>query len=300
MTGKPSFKFSARFVMAALILIGVEHPITAAAREDRSGGKLPLTNGISTIDGSAGGSLASWALIAGNETEDGNGGSAQLSRVALPDFDLTIVGAAIGLRNRVEISYAHQIFNTRQSGAALGLGDDFTFGLDVFGLKVRLLGDAVWDQDKVLPQVSVGVQHKRANRGHLIQALGGRSASGTDFYVSATKFVLPLSVLVSGTVRWTNANQFGLFGFGGDRQSNRSLQFEGSTALLLGPRLALGGEYRSKPNNLSFAREDDSFDLFAALAIGHNLTATAAYVDLGDIATFRRQRGLFLSFQGSF
>jgi hypothetical protein len=175
-----------------------------------------------------------------------------------------------------------------------------TFGLDVVGVKVRLLGDAVWDQDRILPQISLGVQHKRANHGNLIQALGGRSANGTDFYLSATKFVLPLSLLVSGTVRWTNANQFGLLGFGGDQQSNRSVQFEGSSALLLSPRLAIGGEYRSKPNNLGFARENDSFDFFAALALGHKLTATAAYVDLGEIATFRRQRGLFVSLQGSF
>lgn len=289
-----------RATLAALALGVTGLAAPADAGPQRNGGKLPLTGGISTVDGSGGGGLATWALIAGNETEDGNGGAAQLTRVELPDFRLTVVSGAIGLRNRVELSVAHQIFDTRQAGVTLGLGPSYTFGQDIFGIKVRVVGDAVWDQDRLLPQISVGVQHKRANRNSLIHAIGGRSASGTDFYVSVTKIVLPLSLLASGTARWTSANQFGLLGFGGDIHSGRTLQFEGSAGLLATPNLALGVEFRSKPNNLSFARESGSLDLFAAAAIGHHLTATAAYVDLGDIATFHRQRGFLVSLQGSF
>ncbi|MFC0588937.1 DUF3034 family protein [Novosphingobium aquiterrae] len=286
--------------MAAIALGAMGLATSASAGPERIGGKLPLTGGISTVEGSAGGGLATWALIAGDETEDGNGGAAQLTQVELPDFGLTVVSGSIGIRNRVELSVAHQIFNTRKAGAALGLGRSYTLGQDVFGVKVRVIGDAVWDQDKLLPQISVGLQHKRANRGALIRALGGKSSNGTDFYVSATKIVLPLSMLVNGTARWTNANQFGLLGFGGDIRSGRSLQFEGSAALLATPKMALGIEFRTKPDNLGFAREDASLDLFAVAAIGHHLTATAAFVDLGDIATFRRQRGLFVALQGSF
>lgn len=289
-----------RATLAVLALGATGLAVPAAASPQRIGGKLPLTSGISTVEGSAGGGLATWALIAGNETEDGNGGAGQIARIQLPDFNLTVLSGAIGLRNRVELSVAHQIFDTGQAGAALGIGRSYTFEQDVFGLKVRVIGDAVWDQDRLLPQISVGLQHKRANRRQLVQALGGKSANGTDFYVTATKVVLPLSLLVNGTARWTSANQFGLLGFGGDLRSNRSLQFEGSAALLVKPNIALGVEARTKPNNLSFARESASFDLFAATEIGHHLTATAAYVDLGDIATFRRQRGFLASLQGSF
>lgn len=284
----------------ALAFAAAAFPISAAASPERSGGKLPLTGGISTVEGSAGGGLATWAVIAGNETEDGKGGAAQITRVELPDFRLTVVSGAIGLHNRVELSFAHQTFNTRQAGVALGLGPSYTFGQDIIGIKVRVVGDAVWDQDTVLPQIAIGVQHKRANRGDLVRALGAKSDNGTDFYVSATKVVLPLSLLVSGTARWTNANQFGLLGFGGDRQSGRTLQFEGSAALLPLPNVVLGVEFRTKPDNLSFAHEGANVDLFAATAIGHHLTATFAYVDLGDIATYRRQRGFLVSVQGSF
>lgn len=69
---------------------------------------------------------------------------------------------------------------------------------------------------------------------------------------------------------------------------------------MLTRKLVVGAEYRTKPDNLGFAAEDDSYDLFAAWALRRNVSVTAAYVDLGDIATVRRQRGLFLSLQGGF
>ncbi|WP_374293761.1 DUF3034 family protein [Sphingomonas sp.] len=276
-------------------------PLTAAqAGDGRSGGKLRLTNGVSTVEGSAGGGLATWAVIAGNGTKDGVGGSAHATLVALPDFDLESYGAAIGLHDRVEISYAHQSFDTRNAGAALGLGRGFTFGQHIIGAKLRVAGDAVWDQDRWMPQIAVGVQHKIAERGDVLRAVGAARDRGTDLYVSATKLLLAQSLVVDATVRWTKANQFGLLGFGGDGHRGYSTQVEGSAGFLLNPAIVVGGEYRSKPDNLGFAREQDSFDLFAAWAVHRNVSLTAAYVDLGDIATVRRQRGAFLSLQSAF
>jgi hypothetical protein len=274
--------------------------VPAMAAEGRAGGKLLLTDGISTVEGSAGGGIATWAVIAGHETDAGIGGAAGATLVALPDFTLTGVGAAIGIRNRVEISYARQRFDTHDAGAALGLGKGFTFGQQVFGAKLRVAGDAVWDQDRVLPQISVGIQHHRATQGAVITAVGGRSDRGTDFYVTATKLILSRGLLLNGTMRLTRANQWGLLGFGGDRQASRTARFEGSAALLLSPRLAVGGEYRSKPDNLGFAEEDDAIDLFAAWAVHRHVTVTAAYADLGDIATVRNQRGLFVQLRTAF
>ncbi|OYW91182.1 MAG: hypothetical protein B7Z13_13210 [Caulobacterales bacterium 32-67-6] len=40
--------------------------------------------------------------------------------------------------------------------------------------------------------------------------------------------------------------------------------------------------------------------MFAAYAVNKNLSITAAYADLGDIATFEDQRGLYLSIQAGF
>lgn len=271
-----------------------------AGHEMRAAGKLLLTNGVSSMDGAAGGGLASWALIAGNETADGFGGSVHLSRAPLPDYSFTSVGAAIGVFDRIELSYARQRFATGGTGARLGLGRGFTFGQDVFGAKLRLAGDAVYGQDSALPQIAIGVQYKHANRPAAIRAIGGAHASGTDVTLSATKLFLRQSLLLDATLRLTKANQFGLLGFGGDRHRGYTAQFEGSAGLMLSRRLVLGAELRTKPDNLGFAREQDAHDLFAAYALTRNLSLTAAYADLGAIATMPHQRGAFLSVQASF
>lgn len=272
----------------------------ASAGDRRSGGKLLLTNGVSTVEGSAGGGLATWAVIAGNETRDGIGGKANATVVALPDFDLEGFGAAIGINDRVELSYQHQSFDTRAAGAALGLGRGFTFGQHILGAKLRVAGDAVWDQDRWLPQIAVGAQYHLADRGAVIRAAGGRHDRGVDFYIAATKLFLAQSLIVDVTVRATKANQFGLLGFGGDRHKGYGAQVEGSAGYMVSPAVVLGAEFRSKPDNLRFAREQDSWDAFAAWAVARHVTLTAAYADLGDIATRRNQRGAFLSVQGSF
>ena len=290
---------SSLLLRCALALLSLAASSPALARDMRAGGKMLLTGGVSSVEGAAGGGLATWSLIAGNETKDGIGAKAHITYLALPDFDLTTGGVAIGIKDRIELSYARQRFDTRAAGAALGLGRGFTFAQDIYGLKLRVIGDAVYDQDKLLPQISIGVQHKRANRGAVIRAIGGRHASGTDFYVAATKVLLSRSLVLDATLRVTKANQLGLLGFGGDRRDAYRPQFEGSAGVLLARNLLVGAEFRTRPSNLGFAREQHGADLFAAWSLSKNVALTAAYADLGDIATVRNQRGLFLSLQGS-
>ena len=268
--------------------------------ESRSGGKLLLTGGVSTIEGSGGGGLATWAVTTGYGAGDGVGANVHATLVDLPDYEFRSAGVAVGLWDRVELSYAKQEFDTGDTGTLLGLGQGFTFSQDVYGVKVRLFGDAVYDADTWVPQVAVGVQHKVNDQGAIISAVGGQDDEGTDVYVAATKLFLAESLLVNGTLRWTEANQTGLLGFGGDAEGNPSLQFEGSVGWLLSPNLVVGAEYRTKPDNLGFAKEDDWMDLYAAWAINKHVSITAAYVDLGSIATFADQRGLYLSLQAGF
>jgi hypothetical protein len=286
-----------RTLLAAAMLI---FPATPAFAEDRGGGKLLLTEGVTSIEGAAGGGLATWATIAGRETDAGVGGSLHITHVPLKDFTLTSFGGAIGFYDRVELSFAHQSFDTREAGAALGLGKSFTFGQSIFGAKVRLFGDAVYDQDRALPQVSVGVQHKIAKRAPVIAAVGGKARSGTDFYIAATKVLLAQSTVVNVTLRATKANQTGLLGFGGDGRNAYTAQVEASAGVLLARNILVGAEFRSKPSNLRFAREDDACDAFVAWSPVRHLTVTAAYADLGSIATIKGQRGAFLSLQSSF
>jgi hypothetical protein len=209
-------------------------------------------------------------------------------------------GASVGLFDRLELSYTREEFDTGSTGAKLGLGRGFTFDQDVFGAKVKLFGDAVYDQDSLLPQVAVGLQYKHNDRDAIIHAVGGKEADGVDYYVAATKIFLNQSLVVDTTLRLTKANQTGLLGFGGDRSDSYSPQFEGSVGYLITKKLVVGGEVRTKPDNLGFAKEDNWYDVFAAYALNKHLSATLAYVDLGEIATFKNQRGVFISLQAGF
>ena len=275
---------------------------SSAWAEDRlfDSEKLLLTSGVSNIEGAGGGGLASWATITGYETTHGIGANIHATYVHVPDYELRAIGGSIGLFDRVEVSYTRQAFDTGATGAKLGLGAGFTFHQDIVGAKVRVVGDAVYDQNSLLPQISVGVQYKHNDRGAIIRAVGGKHDSGVDFYIAATKVLLNQSLVLDATVRATKANQTGLLGFGGDRSDSYSAQFEGSVAYLLTRRLAIGAEYRTKPSNLGFAKESDWGDVFAAYTLNRNLSLTVAYARLGSIATFKNQNGVYVSVQAGF
>ncbi len=266
----------------------------------RWSGKLLLTGGVSNVEGAGGGGLATWATTTGYGARDGVGGNVHATAVHLPDYDLRSYGAAVGLFDRLELSYARQDFDTGATGAALGLGKGFTFRQDVVGAKLVVAGDAIYDQDHLLPQIAVGAQYRRNHEDGVVAAVGGSDNEGVDYYVAATKLILDKSLLLNATLRFTKANQFGLLGFGGAGHDGHTAQVEGSIAWLASPKLAFGAEYRTKPDNLAFAREQDAFDVFAAYAVSKHLSITAAYVDLGDIATVRNQRGPYLSLQAGF
>jgi hypothetical protein len=262
-------------------------------------GKLLATGGVSNVEGAGGGGLATWALITGYGTRDGLGLDAHTTYISLPAYSLTSWGVAAGLWDRVEVSYARQHFDTGSIGAALGLGHGYAFDQDIYGAKVKVFGDAVYNQDSWVPQIAVGAQYKQNDQGLVTHLVGAKSANGVDYYVAATKVLLEDSLLLDATVRATRANQFGLLGFGGDKDSGYSPEFEGSAAYLFSRKFALGAEYRTKPSNLGIAQEDDSWDVFAAYFLCKNLSLTVAYVDLGNIVIANHQNGLYLSAQAA-
>lgn len=265
-----------------------------------TGGKLLLTGGVSEVEGAAGGGLVPWALIGGYGTAGQVGGNVYGTYLHTQDYALSTYGAEIGIANRFEFSVARQVFDTRDVGAQLGLGSGFKFNMDTIGFKVRLFGDAILDQDTWVPQVSTGIQFKHNEQGDIVRAVGATSASGTDYYVSATKLLLAQSLLLNGTLRFTKANQFGLLGFGGDRSNSYHPEFEASAAYLLTKSIAIGAEYRTKPNNLSFAREQNAYDAFVAWAPNKHVSLTVAFVELGDVANIHDQHGAYASLQLGF
>lgn len=273
-------------------------------------GKLLLTGGVGSIDGAAGGGLTPWAVTGSYAAAGQVGATAHLTRVKTRDYALTVYGAAIGIQDRLELSLARQDFDTGATGSALGL-PGLHLRQDIVGAKLRLAGDAVLDSDTAMPQVAIGFEHKRAHAGGLAGTLSalGASTSGTDLYLSATKLLLAQGILLNGTLRATRANQNGLLGFGGSGRSGYAIEPEVSVAWLLRRDLAIGAEYRAKPDQLNPSalgaglKEDDWADLFVAWAPSKHLSLTLAWVDLGRIVpavATRRQTGAYLSAQIAF
>ena len=285
--------------LRALALAGVVGCSVLAPAAYAQSSKLLLTGGVSNIEGSAGGGLTPWAVIGGYGTQDQIGANAFFTDVRSRNYQLRTGGALIGFYDRVELSFAQQKFDTREVGGLLGLGNGFKFTQNVYGVKVKIAGDAVLEQDSLLPQISLGFQRKENNRGDLLRALGIKSDKGTDYYVSATKLFLAQSVLLNGTLRYTKANQTGILGFGTQAKDKYEAVFEGSAALLLRKDLALGVEFRQKPDNLPF-KEDNWYDVFIAWAPTKNISVTLAYADLGNIVIKDNQKGIYLSAQVGF
>jgi hypothetical protein len=276
-------------VIAAASAVGA----LAVAMAANAGDRLEWTGALTQVEGAAGGGLVPWALIGGLGTNAQIGASGFVTYVSTQDFALRTAGASVDVDDRVEISAARQRFD---AGSVIrGL----TLGQDILGLKVRLLGDAVFDADTWLPQIALGAQWKQTlDFEQVPRALGAARGEDVDFYMAATKVYFAAldgrNVVVDATLRRTRANQFGLLGFGGDG-AGYTLRPEGSAAVWLNDDLMLGAEYRDKPNNLHASRENGAADVFLAWAPVKNVAFTAAWTDLGSIAGKPMQRGVYVS-----
>ncbi|WP_460952267.1 DUF3034 family protein [Pseudomonas marginalis] len=263
-------------------------------------GRLIATGGASSIEGAAGGGITPWAVLAGYGEQHEWGATAFATTVNLPDYRLDVAGLALAYDNRVELSFARQRFDLGTLVHRLNLPED-NLGQDVLGLKVRLFGDVIYD---ALPQVSLGLEYKHQTHFDIPSLVGAKRDSDVEGYLAASRLFMGTAfgynVLVNGSLRYSRANETGLLGFGGDRRDSRSLLKEGSLALLLNPRWAVGVEYREKPDNLSFAGESDWADVFVGYFPNKHVSFVLAYARLGEIATLDNQNGTYLSVQGSF
>ena len=268
-------------------------------------GKFLATGGVSQVEGAGGGGIVPWALISGYGTRDSWGANAHYTYLKTQDYKLTSYGVALGIVDRVEISLASQEFK-----GSLAPLNQLAIKQDIVGLKVKVAGDAVYEQDSWLPQIAVGAMYKK-NKGvgglgalgvTNVTQLGARDDHGYDYYVAATKILFEQSLLLNATLRSTNANQMGLLGFGGDLRDSRRFMPEFSAAYLVTRELAVGAEYRRKPHNLTVDDEKAYYDAFVAWFPTKNFSVTAAYAELGDITIFnpKKQHGVYLSVQAGF
>jgi hypothetical protein len=264
------------------------------------GGRLLATGAATTIEGTAGSGIVPWAVLAGYGTREQWGGDAFASRAESDDYRLDAFGVAISLRNRLEFSVASQRLDIRPLANAAGLPER-SLNQDIFGAKLRLAGDLVYG---ALPQLSLGLQHKRQRNFTIPRAVGARRDSDTEGYLTASRLFLGgafgYNLIVNGALRYSRANETGLLGFGGDRNEAREWLAEGSIAVLPNPHWVIGLDYRQKPDNLSFAGESDWKAAYVGYFPSKRVAVIAAWAELGKIATLRGQNGPYLSLQLSF
>lgn len=278
--------------LASQLMLVVVSVWVSCAQAKSETSRVIATGGASTIEGSAGGGIVPWAVINGYASSDEWSATAMVSGVSVDDFSLNVIGTSLSFDNRFELSAARQTFDLDTMGGELGQ--------DIIGIKYKVAGELLYT---ALPQMSLGMQYKRVDDFSLPQAVGARSDWGLDVYLAASKVFFDAiggrSLLLNGTVRATKANQTGLLGFGTATNNDYHFLLEASAAVLLSDNLALGIEYRQKPNALDFAREDDWQDVFLAWFINKHVSIVAAYTDLGSIAGFDDQQGVYLSFEGT-
>ena len=265
-----------------------------------AGDRLLATGGVIQLEGAGGGGLNPWALITGYGTDEQIGLSANYAKARTNGgYEIDSGGFGVGFYNRFELSVNQTKFGLNNTVPHESIE------MDTVGVKLRILGDAVYDQDNWIPQVAVGVQYKKNEGFSFVPKLvGSQHSNGIDFYIAATKLYLGAiygrNLLLNANLQATKANQFGLLGFGGDKHDSYSINPAFSAALMLNDNLFIGAEYRTKPNNIKTLKEDDAKDLFLTWFPSKNLSITSAYIDLGNIANKNNQTAWYLSGQISY
>ena len=254
-------------------------------------GRIKGTGGVSSVSGAGGGGLIPWATLASLATDEQRGLVGFATYTDLDDFTLDVVGGAVNFNNRLELSFARQSFTIKANDAEIAQ--------DKYGLKVRVAGDLLYGS---VPQVAFGIEHSRLRDPATARAVGALDDNGTDLYLSAARAwidgLFHRTSMLNVNLRYSQANQYGLLGYGGDDRDTR-VQVEVAAALFLTRSIAFGAEYRQKPDNLSALREDEAIDLFVAWFPSKHISITGAYVMLGEIAGARPQNGFYLSIQGA-
>lgn len=253
-------------------------------------GKLIATAGLNQIEGTGGGGIVPWATLSGYDSQDEYSTNFFSTMVNVDDYRLDVKGASISLFDRIEISAARHDFTLKTLGGEISQ--------NVFGIKTRIYGDVIYS---TWPQISVGAQYKSLVDSDIANLLGAQKDAGTDLYIAATKVHLGAingyNLIWNVNARFTKANQLGLLGFGSKAKDNYNLMLEGSIGVLFNRHLAMGLEYRQKPDNLGIG-ETDWKDIFITYIPNKHFNITIAWAELGSIAGAANQNGLYVSIGG--
>ncbi len=273
--------------------LAVTLPVAASADEaqNKRFGKIKGTGGVSSISGAGGGGLTPWATLSSYAESGQLGGTVFASQARVDDYQLDVVGGSFNVHDKLELSYARQDFLIKAA--------DLQIRQDRIALRYKVAGDIIYDG---LPQITVGVEHGELRDEAVALSVGADDTRGTDYTLSVARAWLNgighRTTLLNVNLRYGNSNQFGILGYGGDDE-DRQVNMEVAGAMFISRSVAVGFEWRQKPDNLSALTENNASDLFLAYFPNKRLSFTTAWVDLGDIAGAPDQRGVYFSLQAN-
>lgn len=250
-------------------------------------GKFIVIGGVIQVEGVGGGGLMFWVLIIGYGMCDSYGVNVYYIYLVIQDYMFKFYGVVVGMLDWLELLLVKQEFY-----GSLVLLVDFKIMQDIVGIKFKLVGDVVYDQDCWLLQIVVGVMFKYNNGiGGLgmvisVKQFGVVSDVGIDYYFLVIKLLLEQSLLFNGMLWLIKVNQMGLFGFGGDFNDCYQVMGEFLVVYLINWKLVLGVEYCMKLCNLVVDYEKDYYDVFLVWFFSKNLLMILVYVVLGDIIVY--------------
>ncbi|MBI5894158.1 MAG: DUF3034 family protein [Deltaproteobacteria bacterium] len=288
---------------------------------------IPLLN----IEGEGGGGIVPWAYLI-NAPKDGAIGKPSLGAWTWISNGYTINFWTLGWSpmDRLELGFAWQNLDITtlrddlkgDSQIALGAGTALNTGEDNLQMITAHAKFLVLKESASLPAIAVSVEYKQAlsideldenlTRGarsvlgatkpKVLTWMGVDDDKGFDINLMATKLWNPgIPVLTAVNLRYTQANQLGFLGF----SDNWSLQPEVTLAILPEANVAVGIEYRRKPDELKSLndylkanggaasgyralddytfKENDFVDFFVAYLPTPKLSITAAVANIGNV-----------------
>ena len=285
---------------------------------------IPLLN----IEGEGGGAIVPWAYVS-NASKDGGVGmpAASIWTWVSDSYTINFWPVAVSIGDRLELGFAYQNLDIStlksdlrsDSSAALTAANRLDAKLDNLQMITAHAKFQFLKETESLPAMAISVSYKKAldidelddnltasarktaaGLPKVLKWMGVDDDSGFEVNLMATKlWKTKIPLLTSVNLRYTQANQLGFLGFSDDW----SLNPEFTLAILPEPNVAVGVEYRHKPNKLrslnqyldanagatfsalndySF-EEDDFIDFFVAYLPTPNLTIAAGVANIGNV-----------------
>ena len=257
------------------------------------------------IEGEGGGGISPWAYLI-NPPEKGK----MIGKPSIAawqwignGYNFTFQSIAMNLFNRVELGFGVMDLDISEmrddlfSATTLDLNEDH---VRVFHIHAKVLA---LNESEYIPAVAFSAGYKWNTEmdeldkrlGGVFSSIGYDNDSSAEFTAVATKTIpWAIPTIVSAGVRLSRGHQLGLLGF-----SNKwSANFESTIAILPSEKVAVGFEYKQKPDRMQSLgslglntgrqqdftfREDDFIDWFFCYMPTSKLSFIIAWATIGNV-----------------